>query len=239
MKTLLKYVRTWGLLPAFALALVSPSAYSQAPKPSSDTIKIGTVDILVPPPEGMVDQYNRTPGLKNFVDAGMQPGNVAMAAYVTGAVSKQLNAGGKFNPADLNPYANIFEPQSVRDMEFTPDLFDAFVARTRQQFPDTVDPLTPAIFTHIAEKGSGSASPVTNVGNFNRSANTFSIVILTVSTTRDQSSVVTLASTLSYVMVKKRMIYINVVRKIHQLTELQPLMDFTKKWTAAIADANK
>jgi hypothetical protein len=239
MKTFLRYVRTWGLLPAFALALVLPSVYSQVPKPSSDTIKIGTVDIVVPPPEGMVDQYNRTAGLKNFVDAGMQPGNVAMAAYVTDAVAKRLNAGGKFNPAELNPYANIFEPQSVRDMEFTPELFDAFVARTRQQFPDAVDPLTPAILAHIAEKGSGSASPVTNVGNFNRSANTFSVVILTVTTSRDQSSIVTLASTLSYVMVKKRMIYVDVVRKIHQLTELQPLMDFTKKWTAAIADVNK
>ena len=29
-------------------------------------------------------------------------------------------------------------------------------------------------------------------------------------------------------MVKPRMIYVDVVRKIHQLTELQPLMDFTK-----------
>jgi hypothetical protein len=183
----------------------------------------------------MVNEYGKNAALKAHVDKGMEAGNAALAAYVSVDVAKRLRAGTKFTPALVSWYANIFEPQSVANTEFTPEIFEAFVKRIEQQFPGNIDPMTPAIWSRVAEAGpSGKAI---NLGNFNKTANTFSVGIWI--SGQNGLNIYNASTTLSYVMVKKRMLYITIFKQVKKDTDLQSLLDLTRMWTAAIVEANR
>jgi hypothetical protein len=215
------------------LLLLASLAFGQSDK--SGIVKIGTVAVTVPAPEGTAEEYSKNSALKSYIDGGMEPGNAALAAYVPIELAKRYDAGGKFSPADLTFYADIFEPQSIANMDFTPDLFEGFAARIKQQFPDSIDVLTPAILSRLAE--AGPTGKPTNLGNFNKTADTLSVAILI--SGQHGRNIVTVGTTLSYVMAKQRLLYLIVFKQIKKDTDLQALMDQTRKWTAAIVAANK
>jgi hypothetical protein len=220
------------LLPLFIVLLTS---ITFAQNGTYDTIRVGTIDIVIPAPEGMVNDYGKNAALKTHFDSGMEPGNTALAAFVPAELDKRYEAGSKFSPADLSFYTSVFEPQSVANVDVTPQLFEGFIARVKQQFPDSIEPLTPAILSRIAEVGP-SGKPM-NLGNFNNTADRFSVAVLM--SGQHGRNIVTAGTTLSYVLVRKRLLYLTVFKQIKKDTDLQSLLDYTQKWTAAIVAANK
>src|SRR5260221_14622294 len=87
-------------------------AHAQQTNSKPEVFKIGTQTIVVPAPDGFVNEYPKNAELKAHFDASMEQGNELIATHVPKAVAARLDTGAKLGHGDLPFFTNIYVPQS-------------------------------------------------------------------------------------------------------------------------------
>lgn len=231
----MKSVLLLGLC-VFALAISVPA--------QNDSFQIGTKTINIPPPQDFTEATSRIEGISRRFIAYQMPSRELLGIYVPADVLPRL---AKNREMDLELFARVSISKKGKDTDFTQKMFAAVVADLEKNINTYLDPKGPVM--KKAEKKielgraqlTGKEADVridetTNLGFFEKTDDVFSAMMLTNNVLNGRR--VHVLATLSCVRVNDRLLVLNVARAMPEKEDFEKLPEFTKKWTAAIVEAN-
>jgi hypothetical protein len=218
------------LLPILmAVLALAVAAQGQA---VSDEHLIDTQKIRVPAPEGWTNIFPTVEWLAERIAQGEKSGNVAAAAFVPDEMEKRLIAGGR---PQVDHYAKFTTPYALLKVDVTPAMFAEFAANEAKKYP--------------AQTGSGTATVNKRWAMLDTIAD--GEVFITHRTATDrftglklaaetvEGKLVRVLTSSSALRVKGRLILLYVYRPYASAKDVDDLLAFTEKWTAAVAAANE
>lgn len=232
-----------NLILLFVLALGAvPAFYGQS---ASDTYQIGGTVVRVPAPEGFVEisKTFETVGARMRATEGGT--NELLAVYVPKTFLPRLR---ETQDIDLEFYAKLSVNQAAKNLDATKTIFDGIVASLEKNFDTYLDPNGPLMkrLETTSEKNLSALlgtdpnlkfTGMKPLGFFEKSDRVFSGIM--VIDLEIYGRKVSTLGTISVVNVGKRLIFVATYKMFPTAVDVPVLRDFAKKWTTAIAAANK
>ena len=234
-------MKTFSLLSCLLILAVCSAAQSAA----QDSLKIGTQTIVIPPPSGFVNAYSRIPAIKSHFDANPDKEGKTLAVYIPSSVALKIEKGEMIGSLDF--YATVDSMNSVADVEVTPQMFAEFRAEVEKTIGAELDPKGKTVTTAVANmrraltEQTGQPSnfdiqqPI-NLGFFDKQPKILSVMIL--ATLRVGDRTMPMVGARSWIVINKRIVYINIYKLLTGDNDVSIVLDFTKQWTASILAAN-
>jgi hypothetical protein len=197
--------------------------------------KFSTQAVLIPTPEGMVDEFGKNAEMTTNIAKQLEPAFQLLAVYETKEDVIRREKGGSGPPGF---YTSVGSIKSLKDFDVAPDDFAVLVAKQIEPFPLELDPKNKELILTLnkAEKGLVGNPPVV-FGWFDKQPDSFSAMMLV--GWKLVGVPVTAGLVISYVHVKKRVVYLRTFRIVNDMNDVVTLADFVKKWSAEIKAANK
>ena len=208
-----------------------------------DTYQIGTKTIHVPVPAGLVNGYPRIPQVAANVKAFEDPEGRTLAMHITQTVAGKLLKGEAVD--GLGFWAKTSAKNDMDNVNVTPKMFTEFVARVEKDFEAMVDAELPK----AAERGKksleeflgkrvdvGLTRPI-NLGTIDKRAGVFSVMLLTTIVQGRKNT--PMLGVMAHVVVRERLLYINIYKEFTAEKDVDELRDFARKWADDIVAANR
>ena len=227
--------------------LTSVVAVSQTAK-TVTVFQLGDQEAKIPTPAGFEEAASQFENIKHHFTITEDPGNDMLGVYLTAADCNKLRAG-EFGP--FNFYTKVSVRRTVRAEDYSAERFANLVATFRKSGAQVLD-INGTVMKNATERlGTGLSElnkqetkvdlgqPV-NLGEFDTRPNIYSVMLLVNFKTKigDNEVSTPILGGLSFVRVKRRMIYVYTYRKYESKTDAVILRDFTRKWIGQILAAN-
>lgn len=226
------------------ILLMAAGLYAQPTAAARDTFTVGTQRVVIPPPAGFINGYERIPAITARFK-GDDPDSLTLAVHVPTGVALILNAGKPVEWLDF--YTNVYLPKSMTGVEVTPPMFAEFAAGMEKNAGAALDINNPETMAMIKrsleaiEKRTGrppdmDLKQTKFLGTVQKDANVLSLLVM--ADIESSDGIRRLIATTSGVVVNSRLIYISVYKRFTNEKDIADLQNFTKTWTAAILAAN-
>jgi hypothetical protein len=226
------------------LALSVPA---QTRKVTTTSLQLGDVVIVVPPPNGFEEAASQFENIRTRMSVTEDPGNDMLAVHLPAADCEKLRQGAV---PGLTFYTKISVRKAIRSQNYSPVEFEAIRSDfqkqstalldiTSPQFKSTLEHAEKAI-KELGDQSKLEMSQPVNLGEFDSKPNIYSVMLLLNLTFRDGDNqrVIPLLSSISFVRVKQRLLYVYVYRRYESKADVEVLRDFSQQWTASIVAAN-
>lgn len=217
------------ILMAAALMVFAGAASAQ-----DDVHLIDTQKVRVPAPQGWTNIFPTVYWLAEQIAQGEKSGNVAAAAFVPDEMAKKLIAGER---PQVDLYAKMTVPYALLKVDVTPAMFAEFAASEAKKYPAQTEP-EPG--TATMNKRWGMLDTIADGEVFlthRTTPNLFTGLKLT--TVTAEGKVMRVLTSSSALNVKNRLILLYVYRPYTSPEDVDALLAFTEKWTAAVIAANE
>jgi hypothetical protein len=233
------------VLMVFCIAGSVSAQTQQETRGSSDVYTVGGRTLRIPSPEGFTDAFARLEKYTALITATESPSIEILASHVENSVAKRIERGGN-PPLDL--YTKVSVDKQLKTVDETPELFAATVAVLEKNFDNYIDPTQPLMKSVIKNTDQGltaeygreakvDLSQPRRLGFFEKKADVLSALMITEVHVLRRTK--TMLTSISLVNVNRRLLYVYGYKVFSSESDIQTLIDFTKKWTAAIVAANK
>lgn len=230
----------------FCLTAFVCFGHSQTVVVERDSFLVGTQTVKVPPPTGFVNAYKKVDSLTKFFDSSADPEARLLGVLVQTDIAVKLKNNQRIGTLDF--YIEFFVPKMMLNTEVTPRAFAEFVTKTEKDLDILINKNHPEneaaknrVLDSLQELNGRPANieikPPKNLGTIDKQADVFSTMVLTDLVTSEGTS--HMLGVRSYVLINKRMLYINTYKRITSEKDIAPFRDFAKIWIAAIIAANK
>ena len=235
------------LVAAAVVFAVGAQVSSQTKKSDSLSLDLGSETVLIPRPEGLQEVVKRSLLLTFW--ASETPQSDLLAAYVSDSDSELVERG---EMPLMHYYAKIAIPKVRRRRHDSSSVFEAVVAEFRKGTAEYLNTDTAEIKKslknleqQISKNNSVDAeleiSKPKNVGVFNVSPNTYSVLLLSTvkleSGAKEAQRLVLAGASLVYV--KNRILGVTCYRTYESEADLEKMKDSVMKWTNSILAANE
>ncbi|HSD45835.1 MAG TPA: hypothetical protein VLB87_04400 [Pyrinomonadaceae bacterium] len=235
-----------------AFAQEHESKTVKTPKASTpsltSSVQLGDRLVVIPSPEGYEEAASQFKVIKDRFTATEAPGNDMLFVHLPVSDCDLLRNGSN---ATYDQYTKISVFRAGRELNVTSAMMTAAVADLRKEaakFPDPNNPTTQGMEKHVERALTEINSKQTKIdfskpevlGEFNAGNDVFSLLLLLtvkVNIGGVEASTPMLMS-VSYVRVKERLIFVYVYRKLNSKADVEPVKQFTTKWTGSILAAN-
>lgn len=210
---------------------------------TQDTYQIGSKTIHIPAPAGFVNGYPRIPQVAANVKAFEDPEGRTLAMHVTQTVAGKLLKGEAVDA--LGFWTKISVRNDMDNIKVTPEMFAEFTARVEKDFEAMVDAELPK----AAERGKksleeflgkrmdvGLMRPI-SLGTIDKRAGVFSVMVLTTIVQARKNT--PMIGVMGHVVVKERLLYINIYKEFLADKDADELREFARKWADNILAANR
>jgi hypothetical protein len=212
---------------------------------ADDSYRLGSRTVRIPAPDKFTDTMVLYPHIAQILIVSESPGNEVLAAHVADEILPQIKGGAM---ADLPFYTKVSVMKRVKEMDAVAADFQAAAASIEKQAPTLLTEDGPALNQANKNIQGGlsklygtdvgiSVSEPKVLGAFNKSSDVISILVLMKVKTR--TGEIPLVSSMSLLLVNKRLIFLYAYRAMSGEDDLEILRDFTKAWTAKTVAANK
>ena len=197
--------------------------------------KFGTQVILIPAPTGFANEFGKDLVLTAKLKATMEANNELLAIYVTNDDIARRKRGASGPPGF---YIAVISMKNVQNTDITAEDFKALAEREGRSFPLEVDPKNKEIAATVDSvvNGKTGQKPVV-LGWFDKQPDSFGAMLI--GGTQFVGVPIAAASAYSYILVRKRIVYVIAFRIVNDVTEVVTYADFIKKWSSQIKAANK
>jgi hypothetical protein len=206
---------------------------------------MGAQKVRIPAPDGFVEISSEFKFAIARLRAAEDPVNDLAAVHVPETFVPQLRIN---EDIDLDLFTKILVSKQTRGLDLTPELFAAVVAGLENNFSKDLDP-DGELMKH-AEKNSGKGltkfrgtetpvdiSGTKNLGFFQKTDQVFSGMMGM--TLEVYGRKIPMLCTLSFVKVKKRLLFAYAYKLYPAENDVAMLIGLTKNWTAKIVETNK
>jgi hypothetical protein len=237
-----------GAAVLFVLFFSIASAPSQTRKGASTNFQLGDQIITIPDPNGFEEAASQFDSIKERFTSTEAPGNDMLAVHLRQADIARLRAG---DFPLFNFYTKISMRSANRDVDFSGQDFAQLVARMRKDGSRIFDPNSPSMKETLEkinksltelnreETQVGLSQPV-NLGEFDSRQNVYSLMLLLNFTSEIGAKKTTthIVGSLSYVLVKQKLLYVYTYRKYESQADTVVVRDFARRWIGQILAAN-
>jgi hypothetical protein len=212
---------------------------------SPDTFKLGDHTVKIPAPEDFTEISTRFPRVASRLAATEDPGNEMLAVHLPDPLVYKFAAD---EDRDLEFYTKVSIARPAKTIDFTPEMFAGMAAKMEKSFDTYLEPESPLLkqIKGNAEKGMtefwGSDAKVAvnqpkSLGFFDKGENVFSAMLF-INVSLNHKKYPLLVTT-SSININQRLVFLYAYRMSCAKEDIEMLRTFTKKWTAAVIEANK
>lgn len=211
----------------------------------SDTFQLGTRQVRVPPPEGFLDAATKFDRVVQRFATAEDPGLETMASYVPDSMVSKLSENQNI---EIPLFAKFSVIRRVKAVDVLPKDFAEAVKGVKEASSDFVNPnskLTKDTTSNMnksleelwGRNLDAQISGQKNLGYFQDSDELFSFLVA-MNLQIDGKTTAALC-TGSLLRVNQRLIVFYVYKLRATKEDIDPVIELTKKWTAAVVAANK
>lgn len=228
---------------------VARSPQTMSPASPGMNLQLGRVGVVLPAPEGFEEVASQFESVRTNMAATEDPGNEFLAAHLPAETAAALRRGERVSP-DFYTKVSIlrqFKDRDVTEAELR-QMASLFSARAGQLF-DPDGTLMKERVRQLEDALTGLSGTQTDVGFgqpemlgvLEDAPGVFSMMMrISISYKAGETAkVVPLLATMSMVRVRSRLLYVYVYKRFESRADVNLLRDFTRKWTASIAAANR
>ncbi|HKV34923.1 MAG TPA: hypothetical protein VJP89_11390 [Pyrinomonadaceae bacterium] len=219
---------------------------SQRAKTSSVTL--GNQVVLIPNPEGFEEATSQFEQVKQRFSLTEAPENDMLFVHLPSSDCELLRNGSS---PTYDLYTKVSVLRASRTLTVSSSMMAAAVTELRTQAATYLDPNGPKMeeMERLVERGLSQVnSQQTKIefdkpqilGVVDNQPNVFSLLtLLTIKANVEGTDItVPMLTTVNYVRVKERLIFVYTFRRFQSKADVEPLKAFTKKWTNSILAAN-
>jgi len=210
-------------------------AVASAAQTAAPVFKFGSQSIVIPTPDGMVNEFGQNAEMTTNLKSQMEPYFGLLAVYETtdDVARRQMGASG---PPGF--YTTVATVKAFKDSDISPDTFSEVKTEQAKPFTMELDPKSKQMLATLerVEKGTLGNPPIV-FGWFDSQPDSFSAMMLM--SWKLVGVPVAGAIVASFIHVKKRVVYIRTFRIVNNMSEVASLTNFVKKWSEQIKAANK
>jgi hypothetical protein len=213
-------------------------------KEPAASYQLGTRNVLIPAPDGMVEATSQSDVVSAFFKATEAKGNEVLAVHLPQKALDTIKQGAQ---PDFSVYTKVSVQQALRSYDLTDkDFADATAEfeKSSAQFLNVNSPHMKELQKSISE-GLSDVSGKTvdfnidqpvNLGAFQKTANIYSVLILM---KEKGSTGPPLLCATSFMKVNQRLLFVYTYRKYAAASDVEIIKSFTRQWTAQILSANQ
>lgn len=224
------------------IAALAGGVTAQMSPPARDAYQVGGRTIYIPSPEGFVNGYPRIPQVAELVKASEDPQGRTLTFHLPRAIATKIIAGDNVRRAYF--YATIATHNSMDNVDVTPEMFADFATTTERDLTRLIHEAMPQAEeeSRRTRERMGKSTDIglenpRNLGAFDKHPDVLSVMMMMSAIEGNRS--IQMIAVRSYVVVKRRLLYINIYKDYSGDADIKFLQDFARKWTAEIVEANK
>jgi len=234
-------------------ALTYAFTMSVSAQTRSETFQLGSRTVKIPAPDGFADVFSRLDRLTGRVLATEDPGNEALATHLPKSAIAQFETN---QDRDLEFYTKVSISKDAKTVDITPEMYGRIQSSLDKDIGTlfgTGGKLRTQIGGITGKRLSelwGNETDVRidqplNLGVFDRGENVISSMMFLKYEMNNKKF--SMLATLSFLSINQRLVFVyayrtSPVKYVYSMSpgkkDIETLLDFTKKWTAAIVAAN-
>lgn len=236
------------LLAAAFIVILAATVNSQEHVKKGFSVRLGNVQVAIPPPEGFEEASSQFDRVKESFTATEAPTNDMLAVFLPTSICEQYRQG---NQPSLTFYTKVSVLKAQRETSFSAEDLASVAAEFRKNGIQAMDPKGPrmkAQLEHMEQGLSNLNSQATNIemskpinlGEFDVRPNVYSVLLfinLKVAS-ESGSSVRPMLAGMSFVRVNNRMVYLLTYRLYQSKADVETLTSFSRKWNTMVLAAN-
>jgi hypothetical protein len=236
------------LLAATVIVILSATAHSQEHIKKGFSVRMGNVEVVIPPPENFEEASTQFERVKQKFTATESPTNDMVAVFLPASICEQFRQGQEPN---LTFYTKVSVLKAGRETPFSTEDLASVASEFRNKGVQAMDPkgaTMKAQLEHMEQALSNLNSQSTNIdmskpvnlGEFDVRPNVYSVLLLFTLkiTSGSGSSVLPLLAGMNFIRVKNRLVYLFTYRRYESKADVETLTSFSKKWNTMVLAAN-
>lgn len=244
-----RYAFLIAVVCAIGLTTQAQDHAPRAEKAKTSSVRLGDKVISIPDPDGFEEAMSQFPKYKERVIATEGPDNDALLAHSPVSDCELMRNG---SAATYDHYTKVSVLKVGRELTVSRALMTEAVASFRKNAGTYLDP-NGATMKSLAKKAARGLTEADaretkldftqtqHLGEFDvrPDINSFLLLMTVRVSAGGTEATVPMLTSLSFVRVKERIIYVYVFKKYRAETDVEAIKQFTTKWTTGIVAANK